>query len=94
MQPVRAQIRPDQGLVGAGNEWWLRDRSSNPPFSRTSWPELAWTAGQTVKGQLLTTVRVMGAYSAVDKAEKERRERVRRERGKEAMGGDWRGGRD
>lgn len=73
-------------MVGAGNEWWLRDLSSNPPPSSTSWPELAWIAGQTVKGQLLTTVRVMGAYDAVDKAERERRERVRREREKEAMG--------
>lgn len=75
-------------MEGAANEWWLKVLSSNPPPSSTSWPELACIAGQTVKGQLLTTVRVMGGYDAVERAESERRERIRREREKEAMGAE------
>ncbi|KAJ0548860.1 hypothetical protein HanRHA438_Chr08g0372001 [Helianthus annuus] len=46
LQPVRAQIRPDQWAVGAGKERWERGLRAKPPRSRTGWPELGWMAGQ------------------------------------------------
>uniref|UniRef100_A0A0A9GX30 Uncharacterized protein n=1 Tax=Arundo donax TaxID=35708 RepID=A0A0A9GX30_ARUDO len=54
-------MRPDQGWVGAGKDLCERAGRKKPPPSRTSWPELAWIPGHTGKGQLLTTVRVIGA---------------------------------
>lgn len=53
-------MRPDQGVVGAGKERWVRAGRQKPPFSRMGWPALGWMAGQMVNGQLLTTVKRKG----------------------------------
>lgn len=58
IQPVRAQIRPDQWEEGAGKERCETVWRGKPPRSRTGWPAFGCMAGQTVKGQLLTRVRM------------------------------------
>uniref|UniRef100_A0A7C9E2Z8 Uncharacterized protein n=1 Tax=Opuntia streptacantha TaxID=393608 RepID=A0A7C9E2Z8_OPUST len=63
VHPVRAQMRPDQWVAGARNERWVRVWRANPPRSKTGKPELGWMAGQMVKGQLFTTVRMSSDWA-------------------------------
>jgi len=46
--------------------------SAKPPRSRTGWPEFGWMAGQTVKGQLLTRVKINPGYVAVERVHRTR----------------------